>query len=159
MSVIQARRVTCSLILAMFCAVIALAHSPQLIGFAPPAPSMLQAQATAHAVAAEPAGLHEVNLRQPGLSQFASAVDQAHLVKAVVPDRPPQSTHRSKSFRRTAERRDLQQPDLENQQQWIVLTEWSDTGAPPRVVFAVLPIPRTSYAAVPTPNGWLFVEI
>jgi hypothetical protein len=49
-------------------------------------------------------------------------------------------------------------------QAWVVMTEWSDTDDSPQLVFTVARSNRasgnrTSYAAVPIPNGWLFIEI
>jgi hypothetical protein len=50
------------------------------------------------------------------------------------------------------------------EQAWLVMTEWSDFEAAPHVVLTVSEgnnnsIKRTSYAAVPFANGWLFIQI
>jgi hypothetical protein len=54
---------------------------------------------------------------------------------------------------------------MQSQQEWVVLTEWTNTEIQPHVVFAVqqtksapAAVIRT-YAAVPFGNGWLLVQI
>ena len=48
-------------------------------------------------------------------------------------------------------------------QELVVLTEWTDGGAPARVVFTVIPKHQADredrFAAVATPDGWLIVQI
>jgi hypothetical protein len=48
---------------------------------------------------------------------------------------------------------------IQNQQTFVVLTEWTNSDMPPHIVFAVTPNNRIAYAAVPLANGWLIVQI
>jgi beta-lactamase regulating signal transducer with metallopeptidase domain len=144
----QAQFVTASLILGVLGGVIALARTPQLISFAATAKPALQA--------------HE--------SRGAQA--QIHLVKAVMPEQPRQSAYRARPVRsntaiakRSPARPNAESPRefVDSPREFVVLTEWTDTGAPPRVVFAVFPVRQANresrFAAVATPNGWLIVQI
>lgn len=151
MSARQARFVTASLILGVLGGVIALARTPQFISFAPAAQPALQAR------------------------ESRGAQAQIHLVKAVMPERPLQSANAVRPVRGNTAiaRRSQRRLFAENPQQlvnsprefvdspreFVVFTEWTDTDAPPRVVFAVVPVRQPRFAAVPTPNGWLIVQI
>jgi beta-lactamase regulating signal transducer with metallopeptidase domain len=175
----QAQFVTASLILGVLGGVIALARTPQFISFAPSAKPALQAHASFQAPAAQPAALRDVNFSQSNPRESAGTQAQIHLVKAVMPERPLQSACKARPARSNAAiaRRSLRRLFAENPQrfvdsprefvdspwEFVVLTEWTDTGAPPRVVFAVLPVRpadrESRFAAVATPNGWLIVQI
>jgi hypothetical protein len=163
MGIRQAQFVTAGLILGALVGVIALSRTPQLISFAPAA---LQAQSALQA--AQPAGLHELNL--PTRNDAASA--QVHLVKAVMHERTIQSAYKPKPVRRSAAvakripsplLAESRQQVVGSQQEFVVLTEWTGTDAPPRVVFAVLPARQAGhegrFAALRTPDGWLIVQI
>jgi beta-lactamase regulating signal transducer with metallopeptidase domain len=166
----QAQLVTAGLILGVLGGVVALARTPQLISFAPAAQTASQSRASQQVPAAQPAGLREVNLSSLG----ESAGDQArmHLVKALMPERPLQSAVAAKPVRsNTAAAKHIPRRQyaasprefVDSRQEFFVLTEWTDTDAPPRVVFAVLPVRQANhesrFAAVATPNGWLIVQI
>jgi len=151
----QAQLVTASLILGVLGGVIALARTSQLISFAPSAKPALQAR------------------------ESRGAQAQIHLVKAVMPERPLQSAYKARPVRSNTAiaKRGQRRLFAENPQQLVnsprefvdspkavvVLTEWTDTDAPPRVVFAVFPVRQADhdsrFAAVATPNGWLIVQI
>jgi hypothetical protein len=42
---------------------------------------------------------------------------------------------------------------------WIVLTNWTDSQLPSHLRLVVSGDVQPSYAAVPTPNGWLIVQL
>jgi beta-lactamase regulating signal transducer with metallopeptidase domain len=144
----QSKLVTVGLVLGALGGAIALAHTPELISFAAPAKPALQAR--------ESSGVRA----------------QVHLVKAVMPERPLQSAFRARPVRSNTAiaRRNPQQlftdrskEFVDSRREFVVLTEWTDTDAPPRVVFAVVPVRQADhesrFAAVATPNGWLIVQI
>ncbi len=140
-----------------------LARSPRLVSFVPPA------HATAQARLLPAADLRAASTGQSGVT--------AQLVKAVMAPQPTQSTSATKPVRRNAGLRNAPKPAVEQQQTWLVMTEWSDSGPAPRLVFTVerririspsqgsgqSPDPNQEnqprYAALPLPNGWLIVEI
>lgn len=141
----QSAIVTASLLLGILGGAMTLARSPQLVGFAPLAPSTVQAWS------AQPAAPGEMGLRQSGGSP--------QLVKAVMPQRPVLSAFAAKPVRRNAPKRSVRQHYVQNEQTWVVLAAWSDTETPPQMVFAVAQRNRASYAAVPIANGWLIIQI
>jgi beta-lactamase regulating signal transducer with metallopeptidase domain len=148
----QAALVTGSVLVGVLGGAIALAHGPQLIGFVPLAGSTMQARSM------QAPAVHEIGFSQPG------STASPRLVKAVMPGRPAQIAVRAKPLRRPAPVRNLPQPFAQDpytphQGQWILLTEWSDGEAPPRLVLAVAESNRPSYAALPTPMGWLIVQL
>jgi beta-lactamase regulating signal transducer with metallopeptidase domain len=168
----QAKLVTASLILGVLGGVLALARAPQLISFAPAAQPALQAHASFKAPAVQPAALRDVNFSQPNPRESARAQAQIHLVKAVMPEQPLQSAYKARPARSNTAiaRRSLTRPNansprefVDSPREFVVLTEWTDAAAPPRVVFAVVPVRQADresrFAAVPTPNGWLIVQI
>jgi beta-lactamase regulating signal transducer with metallopeptidase domain len=152
---------TGSLTLAGLLCALVLARSPQIVGFTQPVTSSAQAYLLPHpdfqAMNRENLGAH------------------AQLVKAVMSQRPLQplsanaTTGTTNPPRKNAALRSSKRHYAQPQQAWVVMTEWTDMDAPPRVVFAVSqgdPGPgkraqghRVSYAAVPIPNGWLLVRI
>ena len=143
---------------------IALACSPQLVSFVPREQTATQAHFS-------PA----VNL--PGLNRSAINHEQsgmqasAQMVKAVMPDSSHQlgptaklAGSALKPVRRNAVMRSARKNPAPAQQAWIVMTEWSETEDSPQLILTVARTIRNtgngrSYAAVPTPNGWLLVEI
>jgi beta-lactamase regulating signal transducer with metallopeptidase domain len=168
----QAKLVTASLILGVLGGVIALARTPQLISFAPAAQPALQAQGSLQTTAAQPAALRDVNFSQPNPRESAGTQAQIHLVKTVMPEKPLQSAYKARPVRsntaiakRSLTRSNLNSPleFADSPREFVVLTEWTDTDAPPRVVFAVVPVRHADresrFAAVPTPSGWLIVQI
>jgi hypothetical protein len=128
---------------------ITLAHSPQLVSFAPLPQLNLQAHA-----------MPVASLGEGSLPELAGSPT---LVKAVLPDRPQRSiptAHNPTRRRAAAAKRSAEPPQtFPNQTAWIVLTEWEDAGPPPRVVLAVAQDHRSSYAAFAIANGWLIVQI
>ncbi len=142
----RAMFLTGSLILGVLVGAIALARSPQLVGFAPRAQSTIQARfmpATGH---------HEVRVRESNGSPL--------LVKAIMPPRPLQTSYISNHPRLVAAKRHVRRPLAHpNQTAWVVLTEWEDAGPPPRLVFTITQDHRSSYAAVTITNGWLIIQI
>ena len=146
----QATLVTGSLILGVLGGAIALARSPQLVSFAPPAQSTAQSRSMPGLYLRE-TNLREANLREPGGSP--------QLVTAVMSHGAVQSPYRAKPVRSNAPKQSVKRRYAPSQQVWVVSTEWSDTEIPPHLVFAVAPSNRTSYAAVPIVDGWLIVQI
>jgi len=163
----QAAALTAFLVAGVLAGGAALARSPRLVSFAP------AAQATAQAQPLPAAELRAMNPEQSGVT--------AQMVKAVAPPRALESNSAAKPVRRNAVLRSARKPAVEQQQTWVVMTEWSDSEAAPRVVFTVerrvrfYPIQspdqiqdwspdqsqanQPRYAAVPLQNGWLIVEI
>jgi len=163
----QAAALTAFLVAGVLAGGAALARSPRLVSFAP------AAQATAQAQLLPAAELRAMNPEQSGVT--------AQMVKAVAPPRALESNSAAKPVRRNAVLRSARKPAVEQQQTWVVMTEWSDSEAAPRVVFTVerrvrfYPIQspdqiqdwspdqsqanQPRYAAVPLQNGWLIVEI
>jgi beta-lactamase regulating signal transducer with metallopeptidase domain len=153
----QAKLVTSSLILCVLGGAAALAHSPQLVSFAPlPQEAMRVSQTAMQTRANAPANLREAGFHDANLRDSGGSVQ---LVKAVIPEGSIQPTLKAKAVRTEAAKRSMKRRAQESRQAWIVLTEWSDTEAPPHVVFAVDPVNRNSYAAVPIANGWLIFQI
>jgi beta-lactamase regulating signal transducer with metallopeptidase domain len=147
----QARLVTAVLLAGVLGAAFGLARSPQLVGFSNPIP---QEPPSVLARSVQPTAFHNLSLRPTeGSPRMVE-------VKAVMPQRPAQSRESTKLVRRSAARSFVNpQPAESRQQGWVVLTDWRDSGMPGRPVIAVNLDTRTAYAAVPTPNGWLIVQI
>jgi beta-lactamase regulating signal transducer with metallopeptidase domain len=160
----QARLVTGSLILGVLSGAAVLAHSPQLVSFAPlPQEAMRISQAAAQvskasmqARASAPAYLREAGFREPNLRDSEGSMQ---LVKAVMPEQPVKPALKAKPARTEAAKRSVKRRAAESREAWVVLTEWNDTEPPPHVVFAVDPVNRNSYAAVPIANGWVIFQI
>ncbi len=151
----QTKLVTASLIAGVLGGALALARSPKLVNFAAKAdlPHSPSASMTIQAVPASTAVLHAVNARQAG------SAPKIVPAKAVLPSRASRSGSVAKLARsrmvaaNAAPKREI------SDQGWLVLTEWNGSAAPPRAVLAVKLSPRGSYAAVPTMDGWLIVQI
>ena len=141
----QAALATTSLLFGVLGGAITLSHSPQLVSFTS------GTHATERAWSAPPSELDAADLRLVGGSP--------QLVKAVM-DRPRGlSAYTTKPMRSNVRKRSIVRRSAPSEQAWIVLTAWSDTEVPPRLVFAVAQRNQPSYAAVPMPNGWLIVQI
>jgi beta-lactamase regulating signal transducer with metallopeptidase domain len=143
---------TGALIAGVMAVAVALAHSPQLVSFAPLAQPDLQARSVAASgpdTASAP--------RERNAAEFAGSPT---LVKASLPVRPAPATHNSNHRRAAAAKLNVQPPQIfPDQAAWVVLTEWDDDAPPPRVVITVAQDYRSSYAAVAIANGWLIVQI
>ncbi len=143
---------TGALIAGVLTVAVALAHSPQMVSFAPIAQPNLQARPTVVSSLGATSAPRERNI-----AEFAGSPT---LVKAVMPQRPFPASHNINHRRAAALKRSAQPPQIfPNQAEWIVLTEWDDDVPPPRVVFAIDQNHRSSYAAVAIANGWLIVQI
>jgi hypothetical protein len=66
---------------------------------------------------------------------------------------PLLATMRKNAVIRNGRRRRAPSPSL------LVVTEWTETGAPVPLVWTVTRGNRASYAAIPTPSGWLLIQI
>jgi hypothetical protein len=156
----RATLVTATLVMAALAGTLSLARSPQLVSFAPPT------QPTLQSIASTRPTFSNSNLN---FSNVQTAPPSAHLVKAIMPVRPPQSlpvqsspAHSENNARPLAVKAVKRTPRprfAEQQQTFFVLTEWTDNGIPPHVVFAVAHDNLIRYAAVPVANGWLIVQI
>ena len=142
---------------------LSLAHCPQIVSFAP------AAQASTRARALAPEDLNELGRELGGKPQ---------LVKAMIPQQPMHSEPKPARVRtKVVKRPSPPQPMMAQlpaedatlipaQRTFVVLTEWSDTRVLARVMIRVdeygraqyVAVPAT-YAVVPTPAGWLVVQI
>jgi hypothetical protein len=148
----QSAVLTGALITCVLSVAVALAHSPQLVSFAPLTQSNLQARSAAVS------GFGSASApRESKTAEFAAAPT---LVKAVLPRRPAPTLHYLSHRRAATAKRSAQPPQIfPDQPAWVVLTEWNDDAPPPRVIIAVDQEHRSSYAAVAIVNGWLIVQI
>jgi beta-lactamase regulating signal transducer with metallopeptidase domain len=146
----QTAVVTGSLMVAIFGGAVALAGSPQLVGFASPNYS------SAHAP-----GLTEASFQRARLhgANPAEAAGSLQLVKAVMPQPEPQLTIKSNPTHRHVAKRAVKPRMGQDRQAWLVLTEWNDSLPPAHLVIAVAPGDRNTYAAVPLAHGWLILQI
>lgn len=151
----QAGLATASLIVGVLGGTLALARSPQLVGFAEKGVSPNHSKTTAelHSVTAPPGTVRDLNARQ---AESAPRLVQA---KAVMPSRTAHPRSAAKIGRNRMVARNAAKKPAASDQGWLVLTQWTDSAAPPRAVLALKFSPRGSYAAVPTMNGWLIVQI
>jgi hypothetical protein len=175
----QTMALTGSLVAGVLACALGLARSPQLVGFAEPAPSVARALPQTNLLASG-LGPVETNLQQRGLPAHAE------MVKAVMPARPlpsasltsasmatPSST--AKPVEKNAAMHSRRRRPVSRQQEWFLMTAWSDSSdTAPQLVLTVAPglqTPgeqtqnkqtqehRVSYAAVPIPYGWLIIQI
>ena len=148
----QAMVLTGALIAGVFAVAVALAHSPQLVSFAPLTQPNLQARSVAASGPGEVLAPRERNA--------AGFAGSPTLVKAELPRRPAPTPRYVSHRRAAAVKRSAQPPQIfPDRAAWVVLTEWDDDPPPPRVVIAVDQDHRSSYAAVAIANGWLIVQI
>jgi hypothetical protein len=162
MGLMQSRLVTAMLTLGVVGGAMALARSPQLVSFAPaatlePGPTAGSALGSGSA----PAGvLGAMNLR-------ASAGAPPRLVeaKAIMPEAAPlmkaqRPAEAARATRLTRARARKPSPKYDvGQENWVVMTEWTDVELPPRAVVTVKLNRQGVYAAVPFADGWLIVQI
>lgn len=160
----QTMVLTGSLMAGVLAGAVALGRSPQLVSFVP----REQAAAEVHF-----SPVVNLPIPNPGAMNHEHSEMQAsaQMVKAVLPESSHQvgSTEKHagslvKPVRRNAVIRGARRNAVPAQQAWIVMTEWSDTEDSPQLIFTVERSSRSmgnarSYAAVPTPNGWILVEI
>jgi hypothetical protein len=163
----QTMALTGSLIAGVLACAAGLARSPQLVGF-----SALQASAVAQALPSSE--FRGTVIAQNGMQSHAQ------MIKAVMPQRPLEDAsptkpaNSPKPVERNAALHASRRHFAAQQQAWIVMTDWSDPDMMPQLVLTVeqtsrspqhqgqgktAQIYRVSYAAVPTPDGWLLVEI
>jgi beta-lactamase regulating signal transducer with metallopeptidase domain len=148
----QAIVLTGALIAGVLAVAVALAHSPQLVSFAPSTQANLQSHSAVTSGPGEASAPHERNA--------AEFVASPTLVKADLARRPALNAHYVNHRREAIAKRSVSQPQIfPDQATWVVLTEWDDDAPPPRVVIAVDQDRRSSYAAVAFANGWLIVQI
>ncbi len=159
---------------------VALSHSPQLVSFVPVDNAQMQLAQTL-----DP---HQVAQALGGTPQLLKAAMPAPSARPAVRQTPNRAQMRTAILKKTARPHkalDYRIASLEkmqaplptalpaaalpvlDQRALIVLTEYTAYEASPRVVLAVsrsrtvpaaVPIPAT-YAIVPTPNGWLIIQI
>jgi len=180
----QTWALTASLTAGVLVCAFGLAHSPQLVSFAPAAQSQ-QAQLVAPFM-----NLRAVNAEYFGQAQSASTAAHVQMVKAIMPSTQLQSTATAKPVQRGAALRSVRRHPAQSRQAWVVMTAWSGNEAGAQMVFTVaqtsriqsdqtqqapraqdkqglenqnaqrqVRIKRVSYAAVPFGNGWLIIEI
>jgi len=148
----RAMVLTGALIAGVMAVAVALAHSPQLVSFAPLAPQNLQARSVSASV--------PVAASAPSEKKAVEFAGSPTLVKTGLPLRTVPTAHNSHHRLTAAAKQSVQPPQIfPEQAAWIVLTEWDDDAPPPRVVIAVDRDHRSSYAAVAIANGWLIVQI
>jgi beta-lactamase regulating signal transducer with metallopeptidase domain len=143
-----------------------LARSPQLVSFAEPVQNDAQV-------------LPATDFSASSVDRFAMPA-HAQLAKAVMPERLQQSPFAPAPMAKTqsaarpvaknAVIRSVKRHSAPQQQAWVVMTEWSSERVSSQLVLTVAKTQRVpakvvksddgfSYAAVPLPNGWLFVQI
>jgi hypothetical protein len=160
----RAVMVTSSLTIAALAGGIALARSPQLVGFNGHTQNEHMQVELADSVTGErPATLHAMNTRAVNSNRPMAAAEivkpaQMLETKAVISAQPsPQPAVAKKCAKRQAVHHATPAQDP-NEQGWMVLTEWNELAEPPRPVLLRLDV-RGSYAAVPVVGGWLILRI
>jgi beta-lactamase regulating signal transducer with metallopeptidase domain len=128
-----------------------LAHTPELVSFAPQAVGKTTPPASVPApvVATSDVPEEAMPMRNP----------TPELVKAVVPDKQEKAAaHRTMTRHRTEVVRTIHQAPEQQPQQWVVLTRWQAPALPQRPILTVSEA-GNSYAAVPVGNGWLIIQL
>jgi beta-lactamase regulating signal transducer with metallopeptidase domain len=155
---LQAKLVTACLMFGVLGGALALARSPQFVGFVPTAPLAQTANDETLITGAAPIALRAVNERK--FEESARLVQ----AKAVMPkpvarpaDLSAPAATKAGAHKRAAVR-NARRRDIPNDDGWLVLTEWNGTAAP-QAVMAVKFDGKGAYAAVPTKDGWLIVKI
>jgi beta-lactamase regulating signal transducer with metallopeptidase domain len=152
----QAKLVTACLMLGVLGGALALARSPQFVGFVPTAPLVQTANDETLITGAAPVGLRGANERS--FEESARMVQaRAVMPKPVVRPAALSAASRAGAHKR-AVARNARRRDIPNDDGWLVLTEWNGTAAP-QAVMAVKFDGKGAYAAVPTKDGWLIVQI
>lgn len=155
MSRVQSRVVFGVLVLALAGSATELARCPRIVSFSSATP-LAHAEATAQPAAYEPVVATE------------RSTPHETLLKATVPAAVVPAVHRSRKSGSGAVLQRLRktEPRPQTVQQWVVMTSWSSSGATgiSRVSRMVFTVPRDrgavpSYAAVPTVDGWLLLQL
>jgi beta-lactamase regulating signal transducer with metallopeptidase domain len=160
----QTLALTGGLALAVLACAVGLSRSPKLVSFTVPANSKTRAAAQAAEPQAPPA--ITVGAKLPS----SSATGHLQLAKATMPPRGTEVRSSSQSApkmmlaaaprRRGATLRTVKQQQAPSQRQaWVVMTQWTDTGAAQHLVWTVSQDSEASFAAIRTANGWLFIQI
>jgi beta-lactamase regulating signal transducer with metallopeptidase domain len=165
----QAQLVFAVLILALVGEATGLSRCPEFVSFSSNSPMHSTAQtATPSLPLSAPAGYQNVVFHPS-----TSATPHVTLLKASMPSGPTPQTvrHAAKKKSRSA-LKSSQPPALQSArgnrpktQQWVVLTSWSQTSrsqpATPGMVLTVTSEHNfpSRYAAVPTPDGWLVIQL
>ncbi len=154
---------------ALGCAV-ALSHSPQLVSFVP-----VHLEQLAQSQPVQSYNAHEFARSVGGTPELVKATVPAKEMATQKPRQKMVPTAVKKTVHRRPEPASVATLDSPagqalpavDQRQLVVLTEWTTYEAPPRVVLAVsnqrrakpaVPV-RATYAIVPTPMGWLIIQI
>jgi len=133
----------------------ALARSPQFVGFVPTAQLAQAADNDAPLLSGSaPAAMRAASERR---AEGSARMVEAKAVMPETTERPAVVTKTVAHKRAIAHR--ARRRDIPNDEGWLVLTEWNGTAAPPQAVMAVKFDAKGAYAAVPTKDGWLIVQI
>lgn len=155
----QARVVFSMLVLAVLGGAAEMSRCPQLVSFSPASVSPASLPEAALALQHEKQALPPAGGYQNVVFHPATAPHET-LLKASMPSR--QTEPRPVAQARRAHRPALQRAkrNSEQPQQWVVLTSWSD-GSGARMVLTVAreQTSQPTYAAVPTPGGWLVIPL
>lgn len=157
---VQSRVVMGTLVLALVGGATELARCPRIVSFASAEPV---AQPSAEML---PAAYHPVLATEQNAAHEVLLKSQAPA--AIVPAVHRQPTHAPRAQMQRPQMRTVRktQPRQRPVQQWVVMTSWSSSGATgvtrvSRMVFAVpgehAAVPQ--YAAVPTVDGWLVLQL
>jgi beta-lactamase regulating signal transducer with metallopeptidase domain len=156
----QARVVFSMLVLAVLGGAAEMSRCPQLISFSPASFSPASLPQAAQAVQHEKQALPSTGGYQNVVFHPATAPHET-LLKASMPSKQAEPRPVAQT-RRSAHRPALQRAkrNSEQPQQWVVLTSWSD-GSGARMVLTVAreQTSQSTYAAVPTPGGWLVIPL
>jgi beta-lactamase regulating signal transducer with metallopeptidase domain len=163
MGLMQSRVVTAALMLGVAGGAVALARSPQIVEFSPAAtlePGLTVGSALgAGSAAAGEYGAMNVRTSVPARPQLVEA-------KAVMPEPVPVTktqraaeTHAARPVRARATMRKPSPKYDVGQENWVVMTEWTQVNLPPHAVVTVKLDRQGVYAAVPIAGGWLIVQI
>lgn len=128
-----------------------LAHSPELVSFAPTA----SATAIAKTASTDSSVAVEASPKQSPVEHLAPT-----FVKAVMPG--PQENpvrHRTTAHRKPQTVKTIHSEPQPQQRQWVILTHWQTTAVRQHPVFTVSETTGSSYAAVPVGSGWLIIQL
>ncbi len=167
MSQPQATTVLTVLVLGLIVGATALSRSPQLVSFTPSAPDLpTQSHAQPQAQSQQlPAATYQNVVFHP------SAAPHATLLNATMPSNQPPATQNqpTRKHSRPAHKPALQHAKKTSPQtaQWVLLSSWqvstraSDPAiSQPRMILTVANESQvSSYAALPTPDGWLLIQL
>jgi beta-lactamase regulating signal transducer with metallopeptidase domain len=125
-----------------------LAHTPEIVSFAPTGTGNAVSQAAT------------VTAEDSSASAAPATGPTVQPVKAIVPSQQRKaSTERSSTPRSAAVVKAVHHARTPRPQQWVVLTRWQSVAAPRRPVLTVSETTGSSYAAVPVGNGWLIIQL